>query len=141
MRWVVRIIFVVLLFGIGAAAGFFGRPAWESWERRGIASAEQRAREIMRSVLVDPESAQFHSLVVAADGSICGEMNSRNRMGGYVGFRRFVIWPGGLLEVDPGRERLSQYPSMTPERAIAELDSFNALYDTCARGLALTETR
>ena len=47
--------------------------------------------------LVDPGSAQYGSMAAAKvtkdDGSvniyICGEMNSKNRMGGYVGFSAY----------------------------------------------------
>jgi hypothetical protein len=52
--------------------------------------------------LFDPSSAQFRNVratdVVLQDGTrerrVCGEMNAKNRMGGYVGFEYF----GGTME-------------------------------------------
>ena len=70
------------------------------------ARAEQAMRTYFEQTLIDPSSVQFRSLQVFLDvpgsklrtkGSkttplvdvVCGEMNSKNRMGGYVGFRPF----------------------------------------------------
>ncbi|WP_273690279.1 hypothetical protein [Ketogulonicigenium vulgare] len=47
--------------------------------------------------LIDPDSAQFREIVaydaVMSDGSasrfVCGQVNARNRMGGYAGFSYF----------------------------------------------------
>lgn len=46
--------------------------------------------EILES-LKDPDSAKFRRITVSSDGSmVCGEVNSKNAMGGYVGFKKFV---------------------------------------------------
>ena len=49
--------------------------------------------------LIDPESARFRNIDdrrTEAAGGVCGEMDSRNRMGGYVGWTRFFARkPGG----------------------------------------------
>jgi hypothetical protein len=42
--------------------------------------------------LFDPSAAQFRNLFVSERGAVrvlCGEVNGKNRMGAYVGFRRF----------------------------------------------------
>lgn len=50
------------------------------------------ARQRIIDLLKDPESARFKEVYVARDGvSICGAVNSKNSMGGYVGFQRFII--------------------------------------------------
>lgn len=68
--------------------------------------AEQAMRSYFEQTLIDPSSVQFRNLQVFLDvpgsklrtsGSksgplvdvVCGEMNSKNRMGGYVGFKHF----------------------------------------------------
>lgn len=68
--------------------------------------AEQAMRSYFDGILIDPSSAQFRNIQVFLDvpgstlrttGSkttplvdvVCGEVNSKNRMGGYVGFRYF----------------------------------------------------
>lgn len=43
------------------------------------------AREFVSGVLKDPESAEFRN-----QRGFCGEVNSKNSFGGYVGFRRFI---------------------------------------------------
>lgn len=51
------------------------------------------AKEAVQALLLDPDSAQFRKLMVRpANGSlvsVCGEVNAKNRMGGYNGFQRF----------------------------------------------------
>ena len=70
------------------------------------ARAEQAMRIYFEQTLIDPSSVQFRNIQVFLDvpgsklrtkGSkttplvdvVCGEMNSKNRMGGYVGFKSF----------------------------------------------------
>ena len=55
-------------------------------------------RAVVKHHLIDPESATFrHERVSARDPEVwCGEVNARNRMGGMVGYTRFVatVRPG-----------------------------------------------
>lgn len=55
-------------------------------------SLEKQAQEIAARDLVDPASAQFRD-VRPVDGTKCveGQINAKNRMGGYVGFRLFLV--------------------------------------------------
>lgn len=43
------------------------------------------AREFVTGVLKDPNSAEFRN-----QRGFCGEVNSKNSFGGYVGFKRFI---------------------------------------------------
>ena len=70
-------------------------------------SKEQVARK-----LVDPASAQFRDMKVheSRDGvvAVCGEVNGKNRVGGYAGFRKFYVTAGAaILEPEAG-------PALTP---------------------------
>lgn len=50
-----------------------------------------KVKEDILEALKDPGSAQFRRILVAADGGIvCGEVNAKNAMGGYIGFKKFV---------------------------------------------------
>ena len=57
--------------------------------------------------LSDPASAQFQAEKHEGNwlwpkGALCGEVNSKNQMGGYVGFKRFVAYRGvATIEGDP----------------------------------------
>jgi len=50
-----------------------------------------KAREPLFSYLKDPASAQFRKERITPAGALCGEVNSKNSMGGYVGFKRFIL--------------------------------------------------
>lgn len=64
----------------------------------------------VRETLTDPDSAQFRNLQVYGDGLpgdtvVCGEVNAKNRLGGYVGFRHFRAgWGPNEVEFDPEGE-------------------------------------
>lgn len=51
-------------------------------------------KEDVKERLRDPDSAQFRNLVrktqVGTQAIVCGELNSKNLYGGYVGFRLFA---------------------------------------------------
>lgn len=53
------------------------------------------AKDQVRSMLVDPQSAQWEDLrLIKREGErtlVCGKVNARNQMGGYVGFRHFIV--------------------------------------------------
>lgn len=48
-----------------------------------------KAREVFQSKLRDPESAQFRNERLTRTGVLCGEVNSKNGMGGYTGFKEY----------------------------------------------------
>lgn len=49
-----------------------------------------QSKRAVAKMLIDPGSAQFQN-VSARDGYVCGEINGKNRMGAFVGFKRFVV--------------------------------------------------
>lgn len=55
------------------------------------------AEEQLKRSLRDPESAQFRGRFVSqlAGGgmALCGEVNAKNELGGYAGYRRFIAGP------------------------------------------------
>lgn len=73
--------------------------------------SENAAKKAVGDLLSDPESAQFRDLKSYPLGKgerVCGEVNAKNRMGGYVGFVRFVVdLRGPTAWIDPGRAELS----------------------------------
>lgn len=55
------------------------------------------ARDAVKAKLNDPGSAEFRGdTVYEVDGStiVCGEVNARNRMGGYAGFEPYIVRAG-----------------------------------------------
>jgi hypothetical protein len=59
-------------------------------------------KEAVAAGLADPPSARFQSVRDRGD-YVCGEVNSRERPGGYGGYRRFVYDKGSeTAAIDPG---------------------------------------
>jgi hypothetical protein len=87
----------IMLIGLLAASSAFAakpKPAspapdeyFKAVEAKMIAEGQDR----ITGRLNDPESGRFRNVFVSPRGrAVCGEVNAKNRMGGYVGFRRFI---------------------------------------------------
>lgn len=90
LRWIIAFL-VGTSFGAAATAGItqIDNPG----PSRALTPAEQRLiQNSVREELLDPDSAKFRMgpLMLAAS-SYCGVVNSKNRMGGYVGFWTFRV--------------------------------------------------
>lgn len=107
MRLAGVVLVAVTALGIGGAGGFYGSELYRSRQLSEAAATaaepENRARFYLEQVVIDPASIQLRD-VSARGEALCGEVNARNRMGGYVGFRRFVVTPGLAIEIDYGDE-------------------------------------
>lgn len=70
-------------------------------------------REPVAALLTDPESAQFRnerlfSGWTPGSSALCGEVNARNRMGGYVGFTSFSVVAGLAHIADADETRIKR---------------------------------
>jgi hypothetical protein len=89
----------VALAAAGAAA------AWWAVSVRG---PQREALQALEEYLHDPESARLKDVRrVASSGAICGRLNAKNRMGGYSGYRDFIVFPDGDVRVEPDPDRTS----------------------------------
>lgn len=78
-------IVVVLLTGLA-----IGIPGYV-WYAKDIKPVDE-AKEALKQELFDPSSAEFRNVrVTSLLDAVCGEVNAKNRMGGYVGFRHFQV--------------------------------------------------
>ena len=89
-------------------------------ESENIATAK---RQVQRQ-LKDPGSAQFQDLVEYKDGTVCGQVNAKNAMGGYVGFEQFVVPKGRDADVRPSERMMKVWCSEQPKKALAELEMY-----------------
>lgn len=70
----------------------------------------ERAKKAVLYKLIDPESGRFRN-VSALGNEVCGEVNSKNRLGGYTGFQVFWVqfspepdvWMGDILGASAAR--------------------------------------
>ena len=86
----------------------------------------EKAKAMIADQLSDPDSAKYRNLFISEfeEGkgtaasllSLCGEVNAKNSMGGYTGYRRFVV-DERLALIDEGADDAS-----------AVQKSFNTLY-------------
>lgn len=64
----------------------------------GCDRAESQAKDLVKTKLLDPGSADFRGLRDVRDQfgvtAVCGEVNAKNRMGGYSGYRAFMVKSG-----------------------------------------------
>lgn len=71
-----------------AGFGITGFVLWMVWHMQPEPEWKQR----LLAKLTDPTSAQIRNVEIGdITGWVCGEVNSKNRMGGYVGFKDFMI--------------------------------------------------
>lgn len=61
-------------------------------------SGHEADLDAVRLKLADPNSAEFDA-VAEKDGVTCGLVNAKNRVGGYVGFRAFIV-QAGVAEIE-----------------------------------------
>lgn len=59
------------------------------------AALDTRAKAALEGVLNDPFSARYRRVSTGRDGSLCGQVNAKNRMGAYTGFQTFITFSSG----------------------------------------------
>jgi len=79
----------------------------EAKKKRADADADRSAKQIelaltnVKQRLFDEGSAQFRNVRANFAGdAVCGEVNAKNKMGGYVGYRQFIVM-GDIAVVKP----------------------------------------
>ncbi len=108
-----------LLVVLAAAAFYF-------WTHRSVEQTHAAELKLVADNLFDPESVRWRGLVLATDGAVCGEVNAKNKIGGYVGFRKFYVYQGayGIESMDEafvtGRAVTEQEAEAMGMEAIAE---------------------
>ena len=73
--------FLAAALGVGATILYAKYDSWVTLPK---------AREPLRAITKDPDSAQFKAEHLTSSGWHCGEMNAKNEYGAYVGFKRFI---------------------------------------------------
>lgn len=67
-----------------------------------------KQREKFIYALKDPESAKFRNEFLMRD-ALCGEVNAKNSMGGYTGFKRFISHPKWIEVEEDGEENRTNF--------------------------------
>lgn len=101
--------------------------------------AINRAKEMLEANLVDPGSVQYRKIYVAKSANeivgVCFEYNSKNRMGGYVGFKKEYCDLVGGIYSEPQCKRMAyeleygQNPSDLMEKKLEGMMEISIKYD------------
>lgn len=75
------------------------------------------AKKILESSLVDPGSVQYQDVRRYTDGTVCGQYNAKNSMGGYTGFEPFIYWKQGLITRSRVKENITNLCSEDQHKA------------------------
>lgn len=119
------------------------RKAWLILVATGLVLAgcdggPRTAEQLVRRQMFDPDAARFREVIRQAGGRTwCGEVNGRNRYGGYVGFRRF--W----ADVDKGQAQVAP-PDPTAGAVLEQIEAigFNSEFAAkCPASLARAARR
>lgn len=91
------LIFAAVALIAVAVAGYF------AWDLK--LSGHAKAKAALLEYLNDPDSARLTELRYNPDtGVLCGNLNAKNRMGGYSGKTAFVASKHGVVRIEPKDE-------------------------------------
>lgn len=114
---------------VGVALGVGGTLGWQTWKADQVKASAQALEQRVRLHLADPESAKFRDLqVMPHSKAICGAVNAKNRMGGYVGFTDFVLLPDDKIHFHPG-EPSKDLSTRTRIEGMEKLLAFMEIYE------------
>lgn len=57
------------------------------------------AKKAVEERLIDPDSVKYKNVTSYSEGIVCGDVNAKNKMGGYVGYQAFIYYG-----IEPNRE-------------------------------------
>lgn len=106
------------------AAGLTIRAKFDDW------FVFPKTQRMVADQLVDPTSAQFRNDRIAKEGWHCGEVNAKNSMGGYGGFKRFIAGQSNKIIYLEGAGMLGE---TSHEEWMAILDKEIAFNESWAR--------
>lgn len=93
------------------------------------ANLERAALASLEGVLIDSTDAKFRNLRQVdykGEPMLCGEVNSKNRMGGYAGYSRFFLsQKSGFAVVDPQAGKYSSDEELSVQTA------FDGMWPVC----------
>lgn len=121
--------------GVLVCASCNGLPGTDSYR-------EERAKQAVSEQLLDPSSAQFRN-VQSRGESVCGEVNAKNKMGAYVGFKRFVVDTttyDALIDPQFDLTDLLSARDLCTEVSSSEYSSASTTVSTCGRVAELEST-
>lgn len=95
------------------------------------------ARAMISAQMKDPDSTKFRSDRFTKSGWLCGELNAKNSMGGYVGFKRFISGGANGVFYIEGEGRLGE---LTAEEVIALTDKETEIIESLIKQRAADPT-
>jgi hypothetical protein len=110
-----RVPHVVLLLICTAVAAAAGALWWDR-VRSEAPPSHPLHRVVVLESLYDPASANFRNEFRGGTRTVwCGEVNAKNRMGGYTGFVRYIVLVDPAAAAEPARATLYLDQSATDD--------------------------
>lgn len=113
----------------GVILGIGGTLGWQAWNAKRDRDSAEALQQRVRAHLADPESARFQNLrFFSHSKAVCGQVNAKNRMGGYVGFTSFVLLPNETIHFRP-EEPSSSLSTQAQIDGLQKMIAFNEMYE------------
>jgi cytochrome c-type biogenesis protein CcmH/NrfG len=116
---------LILFLAVSGALCGGAYVGWTKYQDGEAAAATQASiaakRQLVTNQLKDPFSVQFRNEVLTRDGWLCGELNSKNGFGAYVGYSRFLVRDASYYQLEGWAPVASGNPSGDPR--IAEIEA------------------
>jgi len=118
----IRLLTAVALLGVVASSAY--------WYL--IASPQTAIGNLVGRHLTDPESAQFRDVRKNAETGVwCGTVNSKNKMGGYVGHRIFMVLADQSVTMDPKSNPVASSAAELFKQTMQIIEFGSALRTNC----------
>jgi hypothetical protein len=92
----------------------------------------RKVEQAVRDRLRDPDSAIFRDVHYYSNNQVgCGMVNAKNGMGGYVGYRAFILFPDGDLRFEPEGTGEFGLPEQRLEAAQKTLNFITLAQQSC----------
>lgn len=126
----VLVALILILFAL-----LWKQPWLEGGQTASKAKPLQQADQLQQKLLLrtpvlmqlkDPDSATFRNEVLRKERVLCGEYNSKNAMGGYVGYSRFIVVDGEFVDFERhGPIALSGSSEITKRKIADEINTID----------------
>lgn len=81
--------------------------------------------------MFDPDAAQFRNEETSSAGDVCGEVNSKNRFGAYVGFSKYIYSStSGLVGMSESDPDFAEYYRESDNEFMRD-DAFKKIQNAC----------
>lgn len=130
-----RIVIAAIIASTAIAGGVRAQTVMDGSDVN-IPKADMSAsKKALQSFLSDPYGSQLADLKRSTNG-VCGKVNAKNKMGGYVGFRTFAVdLKNNRIVIEPREPDTPDHPEMLSTRRLEKLKAEIEIYITTMKNI------